>query len=323
MNSIRGLDELGWANIDAGNNSLYWAHLILFVGLVSFVCYIIHIELIFYVRVRDALFHFLPPNDPKSEDTIVMYDVPRSRLKAIHANDTIFPGGIDSVIVADDLTKLLDLLQKKRKTKTSLRVVQRELTASGPVIPAWADSNKADKAPKDWLIRLLRLFKAPTWSHSSHKKARQHPESLDRFEVNIKGKSTKIIYANNVSSIASVLDDSDLERLSSISTVLIRFRSRKTARLIVRAVQTAEPGHISVQRLNAAVTEVRWSNLAKPFLSRLVSQFLSVSAMCILLALWSVPVAFMGALSQMTTLGDKFAWLRWIQTVPTWVNGLI
>ena len=79
-------------------------------GLVSFVYYIIYTKLIFYIRVRNAFFHFLSPNNPKSEDTVIIYDIPRSRLKAIYVYNIIFLGGIDSVLVADDLIRLLDLL---------------------------------------------------------------------------------------------------------------------------------------------------------------------------------------------------------------------
>ena len=50
--NIKGLDTLGWSNVSPNHTNRYWAHLILAIVVIAWVCFLFHEELMHYVVKR-------------------------------------------------------------------------------------------------------------------------------------------------------------------------------------------------------------------------------------------------------------------------------
>ena len=69
--------------------------------------------------------------------------------------------------------------------------------------------------------------------------------------------------------------------------------------------------------------EVVWSNMKMQWVERLVKIALTTAFVVALVIFWAAPVAFVGTISQVKYLTARFSWLKWINSLPSPVVGLI
>jgi len=108
--NITGLDTLAWSNVSPEKTSRYWAHLILAVGVVAWVCWMFHQELIHYIIKRREFIGSLGHRMKASSTTVLIQDIPE-RLCNEEALEELygdFPGGIRRIWINRDFSVLVN-----------------------------------------------------------------------------------------------------------------------------------------------------------------------------------------------------------------------
>ena len=156
--NITGLDTLAWSNVSPANTSRYWAHLILAVGAVGWICFISHQELSHYITKRKQFISSLGHRLKASSTTVLIQDIPENicNEEALEELYGDFPGGIRRIWINRDFTVLVnkdklrkhyedllentetDLLRKVAKQSRKIKSRQRGKStqeASEQVVP--------------------------------------------------------------------------------------------------------------------------------------------------------------------------------------------
>ncbi|KAI0092654.1 DUF221-domain-containing protein [Irpex rosettiformis] len=108
-----------------------------------------------------------------------------------------------------------------------------------------------------------------------------------------------------------------------LNAAFILFNSQIGAHLGKQALSHHAPYRMSKRYVNVSPEDVIWSNLnMNPYEAR-VRTAISWAATVALIIFWAVPVAFIGAVSNVHALCNQFSWLSWICDLPNVVVGII
>ncbi|KFY49784.1 hypothetical protein V496_09797 [Pseudogymnoascus sp. VKM F-4515 (FW-2607)] len=124
-----GLDTLAWGNISPDKTRRYWAHLILAVVVVIWVCYVFYAELRVYVRVRQDYLTSAEHRLRASATTVLVTDIPNEWLttEALSVLYDVFPGGIRNIWVNRDYRKMLQKVRAREGIVSMLESAETEL----------------------------------------------------------------------------------------------------------------------------------------------------------------------------------------------------
>lgn len=108
--NITGLDTLAWSNVSPDRTGRYWAHLILAVGVVVWVCFMFHEELIHYIIKREEYMSSPGHRLKASSTTVLIQDIPKQLCneEALEEMYGDFPSGIRRIWINRDFTRLVD-----------------------------------------------------------------------------------------------------------------------------------------------------------------------------------------------------------------------
>ncbi|EKM59100.1 uncharacterized protein PHACADRAFT_169556 [Phanerochaete carnosa HHB-10118-sp] len=107
------------------------------------------------------------------------------------------------------------------------------------------------------------------------------------------------------------------------NAAFILFNNQLAAHLAAQALTHHMPYRMSAHYMNVAPADVIWGNLGmNPYESR-VRAAISWAATAALIIFWAIPVAFVGAVSNIHALCDTASWLAWICNLPGVVVGII
>ena len=124
-----GLDTLAWTNIRPKNSSRYWAHLIIAVMVILWVCGIVFTEMRVYIKIRQDWLTTAEHRLRASATTVLVNGIPNKWLNetALHGLFDVFPGGIRNIWLTRDLTHLLEKIAKRDQIHKQLEAAQTEL----------------------------------------------------------------------------------------------------------------------------------------------------------------------------------------------------
>lgn len=164
--NVTGLDIFSFGNVRPENSNRYWAHLILAVLVVVYVCYVFYDELRFYLSTRQAYLTAPEHRLRASATTVLVTGIPREWLsvEALQGLYDVFPGGIRNIWINRQYDLLLD------KVKYRNKIVQRLETA---------ETNLIQKARKVYLKRLQMQAKKEGrgWSKSDKQQQRKNEDA--------------------------------------------------------------------------------------------------------------------------------------------------
>lgn len=124
-----GLDTLAWTNIKPENSARYWAHLILAVLVILWVCGVTFTEMRVYIKIRQDWLTTAEHRLRASATTVLVSGIPNKWLNetALHGLFDVFPGGIRNIWLTRDLTHLLEKIAKRDQIHLQLEAAQTEL----------------------------------------------------------------------------------------------------------------------------------------------------------------------------------------------------
>jgi hypothetical protein len=116
--NVTGLNQLAWGNVAPNHTGRYWAHWLLALALITWVCYIAFDELRGYIRMRQAYMTSPQHRLRASATTVLVSSIPRKwcTVEALDGLYDVFPGGIRNIWV----NRNFDELQAKVETRDKL-----------------------------------------------------------------------------------------------------------------------------------------------------------------------------------------------------------
>lgn len=108
-----------------------------------------------------------------------------------------------------------------------------------------------------------------------------------------------------------------------LSAAFIEFTSQAAAQVAFQTLQHHKPLHMAPRYIGVTPGEVVWNNLRLFWWERLVKFAITTSFIVALVIFWSLPVAVVGVISNVTYLTEKLTWLRWINDIPDVILGVI
>ncbi|KAI1769490.1 DUF221-domain-containing protein [Hypoxylon sp. FL1150] len=127
--NITGLDTLAWGNVRKDETNRYWAHLVLAILVIIWVCGVFFSELRVYVKVRQDWLTTAEHRLRASATTVLVSGIPDKWLseEALRGLFDVFPGGLRNVWLTRDLTHLLDKISKRDEIHKQLEGAQTDL----------------------------------------------------------------------------------------------------------------------------------------------------------------------------------------------------
>lgn len=69
--------------------------------------------------------------------------------------------------------------------------------------------------------------------------------------------------------------------------------------------------------------EVIWKNLRIKWWERIIRNIATITFVCLLIIFWAIPVAAVGAISNINSLDHNVSFLKWIQKIPSTIMGVV
>ncbi|KAI1921025.1 hypothetical protein LOZ07_000324 [Ophidiomyces ophidiicola] len=187
--NVTGLDQLAWGNIRPEQTQRYWAHLVLAVIVVVYVCAIFFDELRGYIRLRQAYLTSPQHRLRASATTVLVTSIPEKWL-SIEALDNlfdVFPGGVRNIWLNRDLDQLNAKIKLRNDLALSLEAAETELI------------KKCKKAQ-------LKLAKVEA------RKSKHSKEAIEREKKEAQRRASRLVQSAGVSSgdphqVAHTLED--------------------------------------------------------------------------------------------------------------------
>jgi len=107
------------------------------------------------------------------------------------------------------------------------------------------------------------------------------------------------------------------------SSVFIEFTSQSAAQIALQTLAHHKPLHMSPRYIGLTPEEIIWNNMKLLWWERLVKFATTTAFVVALVIFWSIPVAVVGAISQINYLTEKVPFLSFINDIPQAILGLI
>jgi hypothetical protein len=152
--NVTGLDQLAWGNVTPEHTSRYWAHLVLAVVVIVFVCAVFFDELRGYVRLRQAYLTSPQHRLRASATTVLVTTIPRKWLsvEALDGLYDVFPGGVRNIWINRNMDELNEKVKLRNELALILESAETELIKKckrAQLKKAKAEAKKAGKNSRD------------------------------------------------------------------------------------------------------------------------------------------------------------------------------
>ncbi|TDZ26221.1 Uncharacterized protein Cob_v000761 [Colletotrichum orbiculare MAFF 240422] len=207
-----GLDTLAWGNVSRSHTGRYWAHLVMAILVIIWVCTVFFFELRVYVKVRQDYLTSAEHRLRASATTILVNGIPSKWLteEALLGLFDVFPGQIRNIWLNRDLGRLLEKIQLREKIHLRLEDAETEL------IKTAKRKQLKRRKKEEKLSRKAAKMKGPTRQERALQRQREDEEAKKRAEQNqgiSSGEHEEVPH-----DIAAIMDENDGKRSRRSST---------------------------------------------------------------------------------------------------------
>ena len=342
-------DILSFANIPKTQKDRYYAHV--FVGWIffSFVMFVITRETIYFINLRNA-YLMAPFNAARiSSRTVLFTDVPTEYLKLekLHA---LFGATIRRAWLTTDCKQLGKDVEKRDKTALKLEGAEIKLSkkanklrlkaekkakkgkAAAPLTSekdaaaaAAADAPLGGNAPGN-TAAAADVEAGPVTSEYLIKKDRpthrlgkipligKKVDTIDWSRSELKEQVPKIEKEQ------TTLRKGDGKLLPS---VFVEFTTQTAAQDAYRRMSLRRAPKMFPRAISSTPDDIIWKNLGIKKNSRMARKFGTNTFLTVMIIFWAIPVAVVGAISNINYLTDKVPFLKFILDIPPVVLGVV
>lgn len=127
--NVTGLDTLAWGNVAPSHTGRYWAHWLLALALIIWVCYVAYDELRNYIRMRQAYLTSPQHRLRASATTVLVSSIPQKwcSVEALDGLYDVFPGGLRNIWINRNFDELSDKIKRRDKLAATLEAAETDL----------------------------------------------------------------------------------------------------------------------------------------------------------------------------------------------------
>ncbi|KAJ0118093.1 DUF221 domain-containing protein [Diaporthe amygdali] len=127
--TVVGLSTLSWSNVRLENADRRWAHLMLALVVIVWVCFVIFSEMRVYIKVRQDWLTSAEHRLRASANTVLVSSIPEKWLseEALRGLFDVFPGGIRNIWLTRDFSPLLEKIKKREEIHLQLESAESDL----------------------------------------------------------------------------------------------------------------------------------------------------------------------------------------------------
>lgn len=318
----KGLDILAYQ--DVKNAGRYYAHV--FISWIFFwsFLYVIYRELFFYVSMRENVLSSNRYAKKLSSKTVLFQCVPDHYL-----SETQFAKlfeGVKKVWVAKPGKDLEKLIQERDVLANKL-----EDTLNGYIKNAVKLVGKSEKKNKSSSSDEENI--THTMSNTTIYDISEYiPEDKrPKHRLGWKGLWGKKVDTLEYCKEQLPIMNAEIEELQTdhnaisdpLNSVFVEFESQYHAQIACQVLPHHQTLCLTPAYVGIQPSDVIWFNLRLPAYEQIVRRFIAIGAITVLVVLWSVPVAFVGMISNITYLTNKLHWLKFIYGLPDVLLGLL
>lgn len=171
--NVTGLDILAWGNVRPTKTHRYWAHLIMAIVVIFWVCGVFFSELRVYIKVRQDYLTSAEHRLRASATTVLVSAIPRKWLttEALAGLYDVFPGGIRNIWINRNFDELLDKIHERDDVFQKLEAAETELIRA------------AKKAQRKQLEKDEKTLRKQTKNKAATKEEKQQKLKNDNAEA--------------------------------------------------------------------------------------------------------------------------------------------
>ncbi|KLJ06515.1 hypothetical protein EMPG_10083 [Blastomyces silverae] len=324
---MKQLDLLTFGNV-TGNLNRFYAHTFVTWIFVGFIFFMITREMLFFINLRQAYF-FSPLYASRiSSKTVLFTSVPQeylneAKIRRIYGNDKV-----KNVWIPTDTKELADLVEARDKTAFRLEGAETKL-----IKLANAARIKSLKAqPADEENRDTDNLTGDEAQGESGSVASRWIKPSDRPTHKLKPVIGKKVDTINWSRTEIERLNPEIEALQAkhragdatkISSVFVEFYTQNEAQSAYQMVAHNQPLHMAPRYIGLNPTDIIWSNLRIKWWELIIRNAATIGSVVALIIFWAIPVAVVGAISNINFLTEKVPFLRFINDCPPVILGLI
>ena len=333
-NGVQGLNRLSWANVRLAHTSFYWAHLIMALTVIIFVCHTIYAELIEYIRIRQAYLASSGHRLQAFANTIFVTNILRRFLSILVLTRLydVFSDGVRAIWINRDLSELFKKVLEREKIVCTLKVAETKLIRLAMKFTDGRKDHDLTKVEMNGSSHAYVGSERPLWKRYLGEKNRDYMH-LPIFNltwmssISFVGTKVDILYHcwQEMARLNNEIDQNqrESERYFLMISAFIQFNTQEVTYMTCQSIVRCTPLCFRSQYLEASSVNVKWENLSKNWWSRYTRTVLVVIFIIALILAWSVPVVFTDLVSQIAYLTTLLSWLHWIDALPAWLFGCI
>jgi hypothetical protein len=302
-----GFDILAFVNISAANKDRYYAHAIMEWVFFSFILFTLYREFQYYVSIRQAVLTSDAYSGLMSSRTVLVNTIPEDHLSA-EALGSIFDG-VKFVFIN---RKHKDLEKKvKKREKMASKIECAEVSYLKKAVKNRLKTKRGKAEPKGDEIDLY----VPNGKRPTHRLKPIIGKKVDTINYC----SEKIQQLNE--EIKQLQDIA--EKAPHLNSAFITFHTQAQAELALQALAHHNALHMAPRFIGIRPEEIIWGNLRLLWWERLLRSLGAASFLTALIVFWTIPVSFIGFLSNITSLESALPFLDFLNNLPSWLSGIV
>ncbi|KAK2798851.1 hypothetical protein FQN50_008712 [Emmonsiellopsis sp. PD_5] len=310
------LDALSFSNVKDPNR--YYAHVFVSWLFFGFVFYMVTRESIFYATLRQA--YLLSPLYASriSSRTVLFMSVP----EAILSKETlmgIFGNSVRRIWITTDTRKLDDLVKERDELAMRLEYMETSLVRSAH--KARSKAMKKRKNDEESAMDTAEDLDSAPWA-----KKVKRPTHRSHFLVGKKIDTINWLRSQLEEILPKVEKQQRKHRegkAKAVPAVFIEFDTQSSAQTAFQMLSHHQPFQMTPRHIGVTPEQIVWPALQYSWWARIVRKFLIQGAITAIIIFWSIPSAFIGTISNVAYLSKLIPPLRFINSLPQIIQGVI
>lgn len=254
--------------------------------------------------------------------TVLITGIPNELLseKKLRAVYSQLPGGVAKVWLNRNLQQLPDLFDQRQKwcnklesaetglIKAAYKAVKKGKVQDAPNADTEISADLADKYVEKKKRPTHKLGKIPCMGEKVDT-IYWCREEIARLNKEIEKKRSEIAV--------------DYKNYPAQSSAFILFNTQIAAHMAAKAVAHHEPYRMANKYVEAHPDDVVWANMNMNPYERKIRTAIGWAITIGLIIFWTIPVAFVGVVSNVKGLANDVPWLGWLNSIPSVVVGII
>ncbi|KAI9822960.1 MAG: hypothetical protein M1826_000342 [Phylliscum demangeonii] len=321
------LDLLSMSNV-VSKNRLY-AHAIMSWVFFGFVLFMVTRESIFYINLRQA--YLLSPlyANRISSRTVLFTSVPNDYLDEVKLR-RIFGSSVKNVWLCTKCKDVEDLVKERDKVAMQLEAAETKLIrvangtrlkeqkkgGAGLAESANGHDHVADESggaesgaiASRWVPRNKRPM------HRLTPLIGKKVDTIDWCRAELERLLPKV---------EACQEKHRAGQAAFVNAVFVEFYTQSAAQDAFQSLTHHQPLQMSPSYIGIRPEEVIWGNMRIKWWERIVRLIATTAFVAAMIVFWAIPVAAVGAISNINYLTAKVPFLKFINHIPTWIRGVV